>query len=194
MRERPAWREPGADGATSLVRRRDGTRPARDYTRGAMSQPSPRPGDPVAPGPSDPVPVDLRDYVDFDLDEASGRRVFTTDVLAVDLLCLEPGQVDGVRSFATADVVYTVLGGIAWVTTDEAEVTLQALQALLVPAGVVHGLRNDAADPLIVQRITSPPDEAPPSAPGPAPGQEQRQPAPPVPSRPPLAQRLRRRR
>ena len=50
-----------------------------------MSQPSPQPGDPVAPGPSDPVPVDLRDYVDFDLDEASGRRVFTTDVLAVDL-------------------------------------------------------------------------------------------------------------
>lgn len=150
---------------------------------------SPHPGDTAA---SDPVPVDLRDYVDFDLGEASGRRVFTTDVIAVDLLCLEPGQVDGVRSFDTADVVYTVLGGVAWLTTGEAEVTLQALQAVLVPAGVTHGLRNDAADPLIVQRVTSPPDEAPVSADGPA-VETSARPSAPAP-RPPLAQRLGRRR
>lgn len=142
----------------------------------------------------DPVPVDLRDYVDFDLGEASGRRVYTTDVLAVDLLCLEPGQVEGVRSFPTADVVYTVLGGVAWLTTGEAEVTLQALQAVLVPAGIAHGVRNDSADPLILQRVVSPPDEAPRSAPGPAPDAAQREATPPPPTRPPIAQRLRRRR
>ena len=160
-----------------------------------MDQSPPRTDDPVAPGPFDPVPVDLRDYVDFDLGGASGRRVYSTDVLAVDLLCLEPGQSDGVRVFPTADVVYTVLGGIAWLTSGDAEVTLQALQAVLVPAGIPHGLRNDSPDPLIVQRVTSPPDEAPPAAPGPAPGQEQRRPAPPPQRwRPPRAQRRRRRR
>jgi quercetin dioxygenase-like cupin family protein len=107
----------------------------------------------------EPRAVDLRDYVVFDLDGAAGRRVLETDVLAVDLICLEPGQSVPPRSFRTADVVYTVLGGLAWVVTDEAEVTLSPLQAVVVPAEVPHALRNEAADPLIVQVLVSPPDE-----------------------------------
>jgi quercetin dioxygenase-like cupin family protein len=109
----------------------------------------------------EPVAVDLKDYVEFDLDLPAGRRVVATDVLAVDLVCLEPGQVLDARTFATADAVYTVLGGRAWVVTDEAEVVLAPLQAVLVPAGVPHGLRNTAADPLILQVVTSPPDDVP---------------------------------
>lgn len=108
-----------------------------------------------------PVAVDLRDYVEFDLDLPAGRRVLETDVLALDLICLEPQQSLAVRSFATADAVYTVLGGNAWVVTDDHEVTLGALQAVMVPAGVPHGLRNTSPDPLILQVVTSPPDEAP---------------------------------
>jgi quercetin dioxygenase-like cupin family protein len=122
----------------------------------------------MEPAPFDPVAVDLRDYVDFSLDAATGRRVFTTDVLAVDLVCLEPRQVIEPRTFATADVMYTVIGGVAWIVTDDAQVTLQALQALLVPAGVPHGVRNDSADPLLLHMVSSPPDEAPPSLHGPA--------------------------
>jgi quercetin dioxygenase-like cupin family protein len=110
---------------------------------------------------ADPVPVDLRDYVEFDLEGAAGRRVFATDVVAVDLVCLEPGQSVAARSFATADAIYTVLGGIAWVVTDDAEVTLHALQSVLIPATVPHGIRNDSPDPLILQVVVSPPDEAP---------------------------------
>lgn len=106
-----------------------------------------------------PQAVDLRDYVVFDLDAVSGRRVLATDVLAVDLVCLEPGQAVAPRTFASADVVYTVLGGLAWVVTDETQVTLGALQAVVVPAGVPHALRNDSPDPLIVQALVSPPDE-----------------------------------
>lgn len=123
---------------------------------------------PQPPGPVDPVPVDLRDYVDFDLEGAAGRRVFATDVVAVDLLCLEPGQAVEARRFPTADAIYTVLGGIAWVVTDEAEVTLQALQSVMVPATVPHGIRNSSADPLVLQVVVSPPDEAPVPRPGPA--------------------------
>jgi quercetin dioxygenase-like cupin family protein len=118
--------------------------------------------------PVDPTPVDLRDYVAFDREGASGRRVFATDVVAVDLLCLEPGQAVDARSFPSADAIYTVLGGIAWVVTDEAEVTLTALQSVMVPATVPHGVRNDSADPLILQVVVSPPDEAPRARPGPA--------------------------
>ena len=116
----------------------------------------------------DPTPVDLRDYVTFDQAGASGRRVFATDVVAVDLVCLEPGQAVDARSFASADAIYTVLGGVAWVVTDDAEVTLTAPQSVMLPATVPHGIRNDSPDPLILQVVVSPPDEAPQAAPGPA--------------------------
>jgi quercetin dioxygenase-like cupin family protein len=121
-----------------------------------------------APVPFEPTAVDLRDYVEFDLAGARGRRVFATDVVAIDLSCLEPGQVIEARTFDTADVIYTVLGGIAWVVTDEAEVTLQALQSVMIPAGNPHGVRNSSPDPLILQVVVSPPDEAPPATFGPA--------------------------
>ena len=118
----------------------------------------------------EPTAVDLRDYVDFDLDAASGRRVFTTDVVAVDLVCLEPGQVIDARTLVTADAIYTVLGGRVWVVSDDTEVTLEPLQAVVVPAGVPHGLRNDGIDPLILQVVVSPPDEMPESVYGPVDG------------------------
>jgi quercetin dioxygenase-like cupin family protein len=125
----------------------------------------------------EPIAVDLRDYVDFDLDAAAGRRVFTTDVVAVDLVCLEPGQVIEARTLPGADAIYTVLGGRAWVVTDDAEATLDPLQSVVVPAGIPHGLRNDAADPLILHVVVSPPDEMPGSVHGPAPATGQEAPA-----------------
>jgi quercetin dioxygenase-like cupin family protein len=129
-----------------------------------MTIPQPAPG----PGARGPIAVDLRDYVEFDLSRPFGRRVFVTDVVAVDLVCLEPRQTVAARTLPGADAIYTVLGGLAWVVTDETEVTLSALQSVMVPAGVPHGLRNDSADPLILQVVVSPPDEAPPAAMGPA--------------------------
>ncbi len=135
-----------------------------------------------------PTAVDLRDYVDFDLDAAVGRRVVTTDVVAVDLVCLEPGQVIDARTLGGADAIYTVLGGRVWVVTDEAEVTLDPLQAVVIPAGIPHGLRNDAPDPLILQVVVSPPDEMPGSVLGPAPAAER---ATPAADRPGLLDRVR---
>jgi quercetin dioxygenase-like cupin family protein len=146
----------------------------------------------------EPTPVDLRDYVAFDLAGPCARRVFTTDVVAVDLVCLEPGQVVAARTSAGADTVYTVLGGVAWVVTDDAEVTLNPLQAVLVPAGVPHGLRNDGADPLLLHVVVSPPQPgAAEPPPGVAPPPAAAGPPPPSlphrdPSRPGLADRLRR--
>lgn len=116
----------------------------------------------------EPTAVDLRDYVTFDPQGASGRRVFATDVVAVDLVCLEPHQHVDPRAFPTADAIYTVLGGRAWVVTDDAEVILAPLQSVIIPAAVAHALRNDSPDPLILQVVVSPPDEAPPLPPGPA--------------------------
>jgi quercetin dioxygenase-like cupin family protein len=105
-----------------------------------------------------PVPVDLRDYVSFDLDRPEAQRVFSTDVVAIDLVCLEPRQALAARRYDTADAIYTVIGGRAWVVVDDAEVTLEPLQAVLVPAGVPHGLRNDSPDPLILHVTVGPPE------------------------------------
>lgn len=125
------------------------------------------PVDDTAPA-FEPTAVDLRDYVEFLEAAPATRRVFATDVVAVDVVGFEPQQVIDVRVFDTADTIYTVLGGRAWVVTDEAEVTLEPLQSVMVPAGVPHALRNDSPDPLILQAVSSPPDEAPPPPAGPA--------------------------
>lgn len=102
-----------------------------------------------------PVAADLRDYVAFDRDRAVRSRVYETDLVALDMLCLEPGQHLGARTHEESDTVYTVIGGRAWIVTDDSEVALEPLQAVLIPAGTPHGIRNDAADPLLLQTVTS---------------------------------------
>jgi mannose-6-phosphate isomerase-like protein (cupin superfamily) len=130
--------------------------------------------EPTAPTPDDDVdapdaarvrPVDLRDYVDFTTDEARRTRVFTTGRLAHDLWCLEPQQATPVLAYPDVDVTYTVLGGRSWFVTDQGEVGLDPMGALLVPAGVVHGIDNRGADPLIVSAVSAPPDAAAEDAP-----------------------------
>lgn len=102
-----------------------------------------------------PIAADLRDYVAFDRDRAVRSRVYETDLVALDMLCLEPGQHLGARTHEESDTVYTVIGGRAWIVTDDSEVALEPLQAVLIPAGTPHGIRNDAADPLLLQTVTS---------------------------------------
>lgn len=104
-------------------------------------------------------PVDLRDYVDFSQDHARQVRVFTTDRLALDLWCLEPQQATPVLHHPDADVTYTVVGGRSWFVTDQGEIGLDPMGAVLVPAGTVHGIDNRGADPLIVSASMAPPDD-----------------------------------
>lgn len=101
------------------------------------------------------IAADLRDHVAFERDAAVRSRIYETELLALDLLCLEPGQQLGARTHAESDTVYIVVGGRAWVVTDDGEVTLDPLQSVLVPAGTAHGIRNDAPDPLLLQAVMS---------------------------------------
>ncbi|HEX9888775.1 MAG TPA: hypothetical protein VGA69_04815 [Nitriliruptorales bacterium] len=114
--------------------------------------------EPTPPPATRPVPVDLRDYVRFDRGGATRVRVFATEVLTVDLWCIEPQQATDVLLYADADISYTVVGGRSWFVTDQGEIGLDALGALLVPAGTAHGIDNRAPDPLIVLATASPPD------------------------------------
>ena len=106
-------------------------------------------------------PVDLRDWVDFDTEQARQVRVFETGRLAMDLWCIEPQQATPPLHEPAADLTYTVLGGRSWFVTDEGEIGLDPLGSMLVPAGVVHGIDNRGADPLIVSVSSSPPAARP---------------------------------
>jgi quercetin dioxygenase-like cupin family protein len=111
--------------------------------------------------PSRVRPVDLRDYAAFDPDRPRRVRVLATDVLTVDLWCLEPRQATDALHLEETDVAYTVLGGNGWFVTEEGELGIGPLGAMLVPAGVVHGIENRAVDPLVVLASASPPDVPP---------------------------------
>ncbi len=102
------------------------------------------------------IPTDLRDWVRFDPDEAQRVRVLATDALAVDLWCIEPQQATGVLLDEATDLAYTVIGGRSWFVTDQGEVGLDPMGALLVPAGTAHGIQNRGVDPLIVLASASP--------------------------------------
>jgi len=115
--------------------------------------------------PGVPLPVDLRDWVRFSTREATRVRVMATSRLAVDLWCLEPQQATAVIGLPDTDVTYTVVAGRSWFVTDEGEIGLDPLGALLVPAGTMHAIDNRAPDPLIVVAVSSPPGAEPASAP-----------------------------
>ncbi|MFA9444356.1 hypothetical protein [Egicoccus sp. AB-alg6-2] len=123
---------------------------------GAPTPPSSAPG---------VVPVDLRDYVDFSAGAATRVRVLASPQLALDLWCIEPHQATGVLHEPDRDLTYTVVGGRSWFVTDEGEVGLDPMGAMLVPAGVVHGIDNRAPDPLIVVAVGAPPGDEPPATP-----------------------------
>lgn len=110
-------------------------------------------------------PVDLRDYVDFSTERARRVRVFVTDHLALDLWCIEPQQATPVLRYEEQDVTYTVIGGRSWMVTEHGEIGLDPMGALLVPAGVTHGIDNRGVDPLIVVASAAPPDARPEDAP-----------------------------
>lgn len=117
-------------------------------------------GDLPATDPSgDVLPVDLRDWVDFSMEEARRIRVFRTGALQQDLWCVEPQQATPVLRYAATDVTYTVIGGRAWFVTEQGEAGLDPLASLLVPAGVTHGIDNRGADPLIVLAVGAPPGD-----------------------------------
>lgn len=110
-------------------------------------------------------PVDLRDYVDCVRGAATRVRVFQTGALALDVWCVEPRSGTEVLHHADRDVAYTVIAGRSWFVTDDGEVGLDPMGAILVPADVVHGFENRSPDPLIVLASSSPPGEGGEDAP-----------------------------
>ena len=62
-----------------------------------------------------------------------------------DVYCLKPGQLQADHHHAGSDKVYHVLSGQPTVRIGEDVRVLGPGQTAVAPAGVVHGVRNDAA-------------------------------------------------
>jgi quercetin dioxygenase-like cupin family protein len=134
--------------------------PRDDPGPSAPSSPVPPPHATTPPDarvPEGVRPVDLRDYVRFSAEAAVRVRVFASADLALDLWCVEPRQTTPALLYPGHDVAYTVLGGRSWFVTDEGELGLDPLGAMLVTAGTAHGIDNRAPDPLIVVAVAAPP-------------------------------------
>ena len=98
------------------------------------------------PNPSNTLHVQdgaaLRRFADEKMQKVN---LFETERMFCDLYCLQPGQAQKVHAHADADKVYFVLEGAATVIIGEDESTAHPQQAVLAPAGVPHGVRNDSA-------------------------------------------------
>jgi mannose-6-phosphate isomerase-like protein (cupin superfamily) len=93
----------------------------------------------------------------FSADKMVKSNLFETGRLYYDVYCLEPGQSQKVHSHATSDKVYLLLDGAAVITVGDEERTLAPEEAVLCPAGVVHGVRNDGAERAALLVVTAPP-------------------------------------
>jgi quercetin dioxygenase-like cupin family protein len=99
----------------------------------------------------------LRDARRFSADKMVKAGVFATQRLFYDVYCLEPGQAQKVHSHASSDKVYLLLDGAAVVTVGDDERRLAPEEAVLCPAGVAHGVRNDGPDRAALLVVTTPP-------------------------------------
>ena len=109
--------------------------------------------------------IRVKDLARFTPDKMAKIALATTDRSQLDLYCVLPGQTQKAHTHDTQDKIYYVLEGAGGFMLGGQEERLAAGDALVAPAGVEHGLVNDAAEPLLVLVVVTPP---PPHGPGPS--------------------------
>ena len=78
---------------------------------------------------------------------------------------VSPGQSQTPHRHDDQDKVYYVLAGAGRFSLGEGEERLGAGEALVAPAGVLHGLINDGTAPLLVLVVVTPPPPHGPKGP-----------------------------
>src|SRR5687767_2521707 len=82
--------------------------------------------------------------------------VFDSARMLCDVYCLEPGQAQKVHAHDASDKVYLCVRGALRATIGAQEIELAPGQAVLAPAGVPHGVRNDGAEQAMAFVVTTP--------------------------------------
>ncbi|HZD00792.1 MAG TPA: cupin domain-containing protein [Actinomycetes bacterium] len=92
----------------------------------------------------------LADLIAFDQRPMTKRRVFETDRTLTDLYCLDPGQEQLLLVHEASDKVVVVMAGRVLARVDKDSAELGQYEALLVPAGSKHTLKNLGPDPAVL--------------------------------------------
>ncbi len=103
--------------------------------------------------------IRVKDRARLDPDKMSKIVLAATDRSQLDLYCVGPGQSQKAHTHDAQDKIYYVLEGGGRFSLGEKEERLSAGEALVVPAGVEHGLVNDGPDPLLVLVVVTPPPQ-----------------------------------
>lgn len=99
----------------------------------------------------------LQELRRFSAEKMAKNSVFQTARLFYDVYCLEPGQAQKIHTHDGSDKVYLVLDGVAHIAVGGEERDLGANEAVLCPAGVVHGVRNESQERVTLLVVTTPP-------------------------------------
>ncbi len=103
--------------------------------------------------------IRLKERAQFSQEKMSKIALATTERIQLDLYCLSPGQSQKPHTHTDMDKVYYVLEGRGRFSLAGQEESIEAGEAVMAPAGVEHGLRNDEAAPLICLVTVSPPPQ-----------------------------------
>ena len=82
--------------------------------------------------------------------------LFASPRLMLGLNCFEPGQEHKLHAHAGLDKIYQVLSGEGVCMLADREIPMRAGDTLVAPEGVPHGIRNTAAERLVVLAILAP--------------------------------------
>jgi mannose-6-phosphate isomerase-like protein (cupin superfamily) len=102
-------------------------------------------------------PVRWQEQVAFDETRAAKADLWRAERLFAGLNCLLPGQSQAVHAHAGADKFYLVLEGSGTFEVGAATFRSGAGALVPAPAGVAHGVRNEAAEPLVLLTVMAPP-------------------------------------
>jgi quercetin dioxygenase-like cupin family protein len=105
----------------------------------------------------DTLVFDLAKYQQFTADAATVVLTYVTGQLGVVVWNLEPGQENDYHVHPTTEHLHIVLEGeCEYTLADRAPVTVKKGQAVMVPAQVPHGIRNQGTQRASYIAITTP--------------------------------------
>jgi mannose-6-phosphate isomerase-like protein (cupin superfamily) len=92
----------------------------------------------------------LADLIAFDQQRMTKQRVFESDRTLTDLYCLDRGQEQLLLVHEASDKVVVVMAGRVLARVGEDSAELGQYEALLIPAGCKHTLKNLGPDPAVL--------------------------------------------
>ena len=101
--------------------------------------------------------IRIEDHVKLDTGKMAKIALATTARAQLDLYCVAPGQSQKPHTHGDQDKIYYVLEGAGRFSLGGREERVAAGEALVVAAGVEHGLVNDGTAPLLVLVVVTPP-------------------------------------